>query len=216
MGGGGRTSSFAPSHSLNTSTPFLLGSALASALFACLASHTAVSLSAVAAVASVVLCISAGLRWVVGDPLRDTAAHGFGPRCTALAAAATPAAPKLDNNGSCDSGEPPADLSQEELLLLQYFFAITFRLGDDEAAISSIWCMTGGGKPLPSAPDQLNFTAIRYHLSFVAYATAAICMRTPLLKAQGGAVLGWVMRQLLSPRVFRYCDFYWPADGSAS
>ena len=56
--------------------------------------------------------------------------------------------------------------------------------------------MVGGGKPLPGAPNQLSFTALRYHLSFVAYATACVCMRTPCMKAQAGLVLRWVMVQV--------------------
>ena len=93
--------------------------------------------------------------------------------------------------------------------LLQHFADSTFRLGSDASRIANVWAMVGGGKPIKSAPDQLSFTAVRYHLSFVCYATALLAMRTPLYTGLSRRILGWAMEQLLTPRVFGYWAWYW-------
>lgn len=117
-----------------------------------------------------------GLRHVLGNPGRHGGRHGFSRDVIALVEQ------ECGNNSSGDDdrvgdhdsekkgnvltdGESSEgdlnDLSDEELKLLQYFFAITFKLGDDEEAFAAVWKMKGGGKPLPGAPEQLSFTALR-------------------------------------------------------
>ena len=124
---------------------------------------------------AIIGCVLAGVCMALGDP-RGRSRHGFDAQIVALASAAPPPsrpAPGADADADADAdwNERPNDLSDEELKLLQQIYAITFALGDDDAAGRAVWRMVGGGKPQPSAPEQLSFTALRYHLSFTAYAT---------------------------------------------
>ena len=160
------------------------------------------------------------LRHVVGNPGRHHGHHGFGEDIISLADEREEEDSTVEAHcfgyayGNFSDG--PTDLSDEEMKLLQFIFAITFKLGNDQGAFEEVWRMIGGGKPIPNAPDQLSFTALRYHLAFTAYTTAAICMRTPLLHDTGGQVLRWIMCKLLSERVFGYSEFYWPSSSNKS
>lgn len=150
------------------------------------------------------------LRHVIGNPSRHNPEHCHGFPKDIIALADDGARNDIRKHSEATEGSPWKDLTDEELKLLQFIFAITFKLGyDDPDAVADAWRMVGGGKPLPNAPEQLSFTALRYHLSFTAYATAALCMRTPCLRNQAREVLRWIMHQLLDVRVFGYSTYYW-------
>ena len=156
------------------------------------------------------------LRHVIGNPSRHNPEHCHGFPKDIIALADDGARNDTRKHSEATEGSPWKDLTDEELKLLQFIFAITFKLGNDQGAFEEVWRMIGGGKPIPNAPDQLSFTALRYHLAFTAYTTAAICMRTPLLHDTGGQVLRWIMCKLLSERVFGYSEFYWPSSSNKS
>jgi hypothetical protein len=61
----------------------------------------------------------------------------------------------------------PVAHTAEEAGLLRYFELITVELEDDD--IMNVWAMKGA-KPKDPSKQQLSFTSIRYHVSFVAYA----------------------------------------------
>jgi len=105
--------------------------------------------------------------------------------------------------------ESPAlpDLTRRELSLLRWFGSITTDL--PKAERERIWSMRGG-KPL--GPDQLGFTAVRYHLAFTGYAMACALQRTPAYVGRTRRLLGSVMEMLLEPRVWGYMEHYWTGD----
>ena len=98
----------------------------------------------------------------------------------------------------------------QECKLLNYFASVTVDLQTVEDKWA-VWSMVGGGKPGVGQQEQLSFTAIRYHSSFLCYAVCSIVQRTPAFRRRGGEILEWCLEELLlDPKVFNFYRYYWP------
>ena len=153
------------------------------------------------AISALLLCV-AGLLVLFHDPSRKGDAHGFGKEIEEMFELPT---------AISDQRNPQKDLTVEELQLLKYFRCITLGLGTDEDDIFAVWSMVGGGKPGVGGQEQLSFTAVRYHASFLCYSVASLASRIPLFASSAGSILEWVLvNLLLKPKVFEFYLHYWP------
>lgn len=148
------------------------------------------------------LCAT-GLSVLFRDPSRKGDAHGFGKEIEEMFDRPSEASALHHNSQK--------DLTAEELQLLRYFRGITVGLGTNEEDIFAVWSMVGGGKPGVGGQEQLSFTAVRYHASFLCYSVATLASRIPLFASSAGSILDWVLSNLLlKPKVFEFYLHYWP------
>mmetsp|Transcript_7941 Transcript_7941/g.16582 ORF Transcript_7941/g.16582 Transcript_7941/m.16582 type:complete len:676 (+) Transcript_7941:167-2194(+) len=144
-----------------------------------------------------------GLSVLFRDPSRKGDAHGFGKEIEEMFDRPSEASALHHNSQK--------DLTAEELQLLRYFRGITVGLGTNEEDIFAVWSMVGGGKPGVGGQEQLSFTAVRYHASFLCYSVATLASRIPLFASSAGSILDWVLSNLLlKPKVFEFYLHYWP------
>eukprot|EP00520_Triparma_pacifica_P018382 CAMPEP_0118658528 /NCGR_PEP_ID=MMETSP0785-20121206/14618_1 /TAXON_ID=91992 /ORGANISM="Bolidomonas pacifica, Strain CCMP 1866" /LENGTH=593 /DNA_ID=CAMNT_0006551555 /DNA_START=336 /DNA_END=2117 /DNA_ORIENTATION=- len=134
--------------------------------------------------------------------------HSFGEEISRMFEEEEVARMGRKTGGSTSSS--PEDLTEEECKLLNYFSSITVDLKSVEEKWAC-WSMVGGGKPGVGQQEQLSFTAIRYHSSFLCYAVCSIVQRTPAFRRRGGEILEWCLEELLlDPKVFDFYRYYWP------
>jgi hypothetical protein len=186
----------------STLTVLLAASTLA-AVFALASSHYSFGMAAMAS--SLAMCGGA-LALARGLSKRD---HSFPANVLdAFERAGTEDNSDDDDDDDDDDrawgASAPAALTTIEMQVLNYFSSVTHLLPKSERP--AVWAMLGAGK---AGGTQFGFTSIRYHLSFLGYAAAFACSRTPCYQGLLRKILDDVIEHLLDHRCWCYMRVYW-------